>query len=64
MEEALQRASEGVATLVIAHRLRSIENCDRIYVLQDGLVVEVGSYDELMNRGELFFSMVNQQVRE
>ena len=38
---------EGRTSIVIAHRLSTIRNCDILFVLNDGKVVEQGSYDEL-----------------
>ena len=38
---------EGRTSIVIAHRLSTIRNCDTLFVLKGGKVVEHGSYDEL-----------------
>lgn len=47
--------------LIIAHRLSTIQRCDVIYFLNDGKVVEFGSYQELMNKKGFFFKMVKTQ---
>ena len=39
----------GVTTVIIAHRLAAIKDCDKIIVLKHGFVAEVGKHDELMN---------------
>lgn len=48
--------------IVIAHRLSTIMNADRIYVLQDGQVVQCGTYDELVSRAGLFAELAKRQM--
>ncbi len=45
---------EGITVIVIAHRLRTIQNCDKIYVLQDGQVAEEGNHASLLAMGGLY----------
>lgn len=52
----------GVTRVVIAHRLSSIRDVDRIYVLDQGRVVESGSYDELMEQDGVFASLTRRQL--
>jgi len=47
--------------IVIAHRLSTIKNCDRILYLEDGHIVEDGTYDELIEKGGLFADLVERQ---
>ena len=47
--------------IVVAHRLSTIKNCDRILVLDKGSVVEDGTYDELIAKGGFFAELVNRQ---
>jgi ATP-binding cassette subfamily B multidrug efflux pump len=54
IQAALVRLLEDHTGLVIAHRLATIRNADRIIVLQDGRVIETGSHGELMRRGGLY----------
>jgi ATP-binding cassette, subfamily B, beta-glucan exporter len=54
IQAALARLLEGRTGLVIAHRLATIRNADRIIVLQDGRVVESGSHGELMRQRGLY----------
>lgn len=48
VQAALDDASRGRTTLVVAHRVHAVERCDRVYVLADGAVVEEGSHAEFM----------------
>jgi ATP-binding cassette subfamily C protein len=45
--------------IVIAHRLTTVRGCDRILVLDRGRLVAVGSYDELMQRSDVFRALVS-----
>ena len=47
--------------LVIAHRLSTVRNCDRILVIDKGRIVEQGSYEELMELGGEFAALVSRQ---
>ena len=49
VQQALDRAMEGRTSIVIAHRLSTIRNCDILFVLNNGKVVESGSYETLAN---------------
>lgn len=48
--------------IVIAHRLSTVKNCDRIYVMDNGKIVEQGSYEELMARAGLFADLAKRQL--
>ncbi|UFS60798.1 ABC transporter ATP-binding protein [Subtercola endophyticus] len=54
---AMQRVSEGRTTIVIAHRLQTARAADRIAVLHDGRIAEVGSHDELLAAGGRYATM-------
>ncbi len=47
--------------IVVAHRLSTIKNCDRILYLDEGRIVEDGTYDELIEQGGLFAELVERQ---
>ncbi|KAJ2512465.1 hypothetical protein GGI11_004727 [Coemansia sp. RSA 2049] len=58
---ALERASRGRTTLVVAHRLSTVQNADAIVVFCQGRIVEVGTHDELVTQGGLYSLLVAQQ---
>jgi len=61
VQVALERLMTGRATLIIAHRLSTVRNADRIYVIDGGRVVEEGSHDELVARAGLYSRLARQQ---
>lgn len=57
MQQAFSKLSEGKTVLMIAHRLSSIADADRIFVLKDGAIEESGTQEELMKKGGLYAHM-------
>jgi len=64
IQEALDRLMQGRTTLILAHRLSSVIDCDRILVLSGGKVTEQGRHHELMSRGGIYADLMAEQVRE
>lgn len=54
----------NLTRIVVAHRLSTIKNCDRILVLKDGGIVEEGNYESLMARRGLFYALASRQIAE
>jgi subfamily B ATP-binding cassette protein MsbA len=54
VQEALERLTRGRTSFVIAHRLSTIQRADRIVVLQNGQIVELGSHAELLAKGGVY----------
>lgn len=57
IKKALKELSRGKTTLMIAHRLTSIQNVDRILVIEDGEIAETGNHVELLSKGGLYKTM-------
>lgn len=61
VQEALERLMAGRTTLMIAHRLSTVMNADRIYVIEAGRVVEQGGHAELTSAGGLYARLARSQ---
>ncbi|MBA0601020.1 hypothetical protein Gorai_004212, partial [Gossypium raimondii] len=65
VQDALERVMIGRTSVVVAHRLRTIQNCDQIAVLHKGKIVEKGTHQSLLAKGPTgaYFSLVSLQRR-
>jgi len=57
VQEATSNMMKNCTTFLVAHRLSTIRNADRIVAMRDGKIVEVGSYDELMEKKGYFYEL-------
>ena len=64
LQKALEEVMRGRTTFVIAHRLATIRNADRIFVFEQGRVVEAGTFDELVSVGGRFAALAKAQFMD
>jgi ATP-binding cassette subfamily B protein len=62
IQRSLARVAEGRSAVVIAHRLSTVRDADRIWVLEDGRVAESGTHDELVDAGGLYAALWRVQT--
>lgn len=57
VQEALDRAQVNRTSITIAHRLSTIQNADMIYVLHNGMIIENGTHQELIDLGGHYYHL-------
>jgi ATP-binding cassette subfamily B protein len=62
IKDSLHKFFENVTAIVIAHRLTTIKEMDKIIVIEDGGIMEEGSYDELMKKEGRFYELWQKQL--
>ena len=62
IQEALEQVLKNRTSLIIAHRLSTVSIADRILVLEDGRILELGTHEELLARGGLYSELFNLQA--
>ncbi len=63
VQEALERLMEGRTTFIIAHRLSTVQTADRLFVLDEGRIVQRGTHAELMQEEGLYRRLASYQFR-
>ena len=62
VQAALDRARVGRTSIVIAHRLSTIQNADMVAVVQNGVIAEIGTHNDLLAQHGLYFELVQNQA--
>ena len=64
IQDALHKLAHGRTSIIIAHRLQTIRECDRILVLHDGAVGELGTHEELIAKRGIYFTLHELQFQD
>ncbi len=64
IQSSIKKVIEGRTSFVIAHRLSTVKNADKILVVRDGKIVESGSHSELIKAKGYYFDLYTEQYRE
>lgn len=64
IRRALRAALQGTTKIIIAQRIASIMSCDRILVLDEGRLSDIGTHEELMSRSHIYREVYHSQMRE
>jgi len=64
LDETIESFTKDMTVIYIAHRLSTIRNCDRIYVFENGKIIEKGNHKSLMNSKGMYASLVKNQSFE
>ena len=59
---SLKKEFKNKTTITISHRISSIQNADKIIVLDKGKIAEIGTHSELFEKGEIYYEMYQQQL--
>ena len=63
IQKSISKLSENKTTIIIAHRLSTVMNADKIIVIDDGNVVECGKHEELIDNKSSYFMLYNSQFK-
>ena len=64
VQGALQGIMQNRTSIVVAHRLTTVQSCNRLAVIEDGKIVEEGSYQELTSKSEGYFANLEAGMRK
>ena len=63
VQEAFKEVMKDKTSFIVAHRLQTIKECNKIIVMNNGQIIEFGTHDELLNKKGLYFDLYNAQYK-
>jgi ABC-type multidrug transport system fused ATPase/permease subunit len=57
--DAIKKLSHSITIIIVAHRLSTVRDCDLIYLIDKGIIMDSGTYDELYSKNELFRNLAS-----
>ena len=64
VQKSMDEISKGKTAIIIAHRLSTVKNCDKIFVLKNGKILSHGTHDQLMIESEYYRELIKNQITE
>jgi ATP-binding cassette subfamily B protein len=64
IQNAIKKLIEGRTSIIIAHRLSTIQNCDKIIVIHKGEIKEMGTHQQLLEKGGLYYKLYQLQYKD
>lgn len=61
IQDAFAKLMKGRTSFIVAHRLSTIQNADRILVMKDGTIIEQGNHEELLAQKGFYYNLYNSQ---
>jgi len=63
IKETIEHITKNKTSIIITHRLNMVTNCDKIYILENGSVVEEGTHQDLINSKKIYYHMWEKQAK-
>lgn len=63
VQAALENVMENRTSIVIAHRLTTVEKCSRVAVIEDGVIVEEGTFNQLQSKQDGYFAQMSSKLQ-